>query len=169
MKRIGLAVALCLGLLATASAALGAAPQNQNAIPLDPDILAKQANDANWSLMWLGKGHYRLLVQNTSGVGYIDTFDWVAGVGMNVTSIISTSGGKCTVEARVIACVGKIKPPRCTCLPGGSMTIDFTATAPGSTDPNGVRNNTGDEGSTLAIKSFTPVPYHIPSSLNSDT
>lgn len=167
---MGLALALLLGVLSIAGPASAAAPAGQvNPNPIDPDTLAKEGSDANWSLLWLGNGKYRLLVQNTSGLGYIDTFDWVAGIGMNVTAITATSGGKCTVHERTIACVGKIKPPRCTCLPGGTMTIDFTATARGSTDPKGVRINYGDEGSTLAIKSITPVPYHIPSSLNDDT
>ena len=43
------------------------------------------------------------------------------------------------------------------------MTIDFTATAKAPPDPKGVRVSYGLLGSYLAIKTITPVPYHIPS------
>ncbi len=137
--------------------------------PIDPDTLAKQGSDANWSLRWLGNGKFQLFIQSTSGLGYIDSFDWVAGIGMKITAITSTSGGKCTLLNREIACVGKIKPPRLPCLPGGTMTVNFNATGDKPTDPKGVKVNYGDIGSYLAIKTITPVPYHIPSSLSNDT
>jgi hypothetical protein len=170
-----------VGLLVMSGSALGAGPQTQappqapagqqvNPNPIDPDTLAKQGSDAIWSLRWLGHGKYQLFIQSVSGIGYIDSFDWVAGPGMSITSVTSTKGGTCASHAQMIACVGKIKPPKCTCMPGGTMTVDFTATAARATDPKGDPIHYGDEGSSLAIKTVTPVPYHIPSSLdNNDT
>jgi len=157
-----------IGMLTASSCALGAAAAKQLPPPIDPDTLGKQGSDANWSLRWLGNGKYELLIQSTSGLGYIDSFDWVPGLGMHITAITSTVGGKCKLQSGSIACTGKLAPPKCTCLPGGSMTIDFTATTKTKPDPGGVKVSYGLLGSYLAVKSVTPVPYHIPSSLPSN-
>ena len=152
----------------------GAAP-SQSASPsappniIDPDLTGKQTQDVNWSIDWLGNGKYRLLVQNTSGVGFVNSFDWVAAPGMKITAVTSTSTGSCKVKNNVLACVGNLKPPKCTCLPGGSMTIEFTATGDNTTDPKGVQTSYGVQGSYIAVKTVTPVPYHIPSSLSASS
>jgi hypothetical protein len=155
-----------LAILFLCGTAVGAGPAKQLPPPIDPDTLAKQSNDANWSLRWLGNGKYELLIQSTSGLGYIDSFDWVPGLGMHITALTKTVGGNCTLHGGSISCTGKIAPPKCTCLPGGSLTVDFTATMKHPADPKGAAKvSYGLMGSYLAVKSITPVPYHIPSSL----
>jgi hypothetical protein len=136
----------------------------QTGPPIDSDQLAKGTTDANYALESLGKNRYSLYVQNTSNVGYINSFDWVAGPGLTVTAVTGASNGKCALKSGAIACVTRLSPPKCTCAPGGAMTIDFTMAGDQAQDPKGVRINFGSVGSYLAIKTITPVPYHIPSS-----
>jgi len=154
------AAALVLG---PGTSAFATAPQTGP--PIDSDQLAKGTTDANSTLESLGHGRYRLVVQNTTGVGYINSFDWVAGPGLTVTAVTGASKGKCTLRSGTIACVARLAPPKCTCLPGGTMTIDFKMSGDNATDPKGVRITHGVVGSYLAIKTITPVPYHIPSAL----
>jgi len=172
-----LALALCsaLALSGSALASSKAAPKPTaishaaSPTPIDPDLTGKSSADAAWSLQWLGNGKYQLLVQSTSGVGFIDSFDWVAGPGFTITSVTSSSQGKCALVGDAISCTGSLKPPKCTCLPGGSMTIKFTATGDTASDPKGTQEAYGEVGSYIAIKTVTPVPYHIPSSLNTSS
>jgi hypothetical protein len=160
---------LAISVLATGADAAKKKKHVSSPTAIDPDILAKSAADASWSLEWVAPGKYRLLVQSTSGDGFIDSFDWVAGPGFTITKVTASSSGSCAVKGDTIACVGHLQPPKCTCLPGGSMTIDFTATGDQVKDPKGVVNNYGEAGSYIAIKTITPVPYHIPSSLDTPT
>ena len=53
------------------------------------------------------------------------------------------------------------RPPKCTCEPGGSITITFTATVPAKVQAAGIQ--TGVVGGTLRLGRMTPVPYLIPS------
>lgn len=138
--------------------ALGALPPSP-----DPDQGAKQGNDAVVVVRQLPHGHYELLVQNTSGIGWIDSFQWVPPAGMRVTAITKSSLGKCSVAAGAISCTAKLQPPKCTCRPGGSMTIDFTASGRDPTTLDGHPLTLGVVGSYLRIGKMTPVPYHIPS------
>jgi hypothetical protein len=162
MKRAMIVIAVLMVLIAPASSFANTTPAPPPSI--DGDTLPKNSTDANWTLRWLGSGKYELLVQNTSGIGYINSFDWSPPLGMTLTKVTSSPGGKCSVVQNDIACKAKLKPPKCTCLPGGSITIDFTAK---SIDPKtAVATSYGAVGSYLVIKSLTPVPYHIPSELS---
>src|SRR5205807_716064 len=80
------------------------------------------------------RGLYQIEVDNTSGIGYINTFDWVPPPNMTITAITSTEGGRCSLQAGNISCVGGkkgIAPPKCTCLAGGKLTVNFTASGNG--------------------------------------
>lgn len=114
-------------------------------------------------------GKYQIEVQNTSGIGYINTFNWVPPPSMTVTAITSSEGGRCTLVNGGISCVGGkkgIAPPKCTCLPGGEMTVNFTATGNAPTFNGQFWTYYGIVGSHTDITSMTPVPYHIPSFLS---
>ncbi len=96
---------------------------------------------------------------------------------MTITAITSSEGGHChlgtsSTGTAMIACVGGKKglaPPKCTCLTGGVMTVNFTATTnPGPSFNGKYWTCYGIVGSSTDITSMTPVPYHIPSFLNSE-
>jgi len=114
-------------------------------------------------------GKYQLEIQNTSGIGFINTFNWVPPAGMTITAITSSEGGRCTLVGGDISCVaGKkgIAPPKCTCEAGGAMTVNFTATGDQPTFNGQYWTYYGVVGSRTDITSMTPVPYHIPSFLS---
>jgi hypothetical protein len=111
-------------------------------------------------------GKYRLSVNNTSGLGYINTFAWHPPVGMVITSITSSQGGKCSLVSGNINCRGGgkgIAPPKCTCEGGGVLTVDFTADGLKPTYNGQYWTYYGVGGADLQILTMTPVPYHIPS------
>jgi hypothetical protein len=134
----------------------------------DPDQAAKVSTDVNMSLQTLRTGTYRLVVQNQSGLGAIDTFAWVPGPGWRVTSVLRTSQGECEVVDAALACSGKIAAPkRCTCQPGGQMTITFRMTAP-PTPPRSKKLGTvvvGAVGGYISVKTVTLTKHHIPTEL----
>jgi hypothetical protein len=134
---------------------------------IDADTLPKGSTDANWVLRWLGHGKYALEVQNTSGIGYLNTFEWITPPGITIVSVTSTTGGSCKLVHGDISCAGTLKPPLCTCLPGGNLTTYFTAKGLNPTVSGGTTTNYGVAASYLVIKTVTPVPYHIPSALSS--
>jgi len=70
-------------------------------------------------------GKYQVEVDNTSGKGFINSFNWVPPAGLTITAITSTEGGHCTLVPNpvpgagtpMISCVGGQKgmaPPKCT-------------------------------------------------------
>jgi hypothetical protein len=110
-------------------------------------------------------GKYQVEVENTSDIGYINTFNWVPPNEMTIIAITSTKGGTCHLTNNVIMCTGAkhgIAPPKCTCHAGGRMTVNFTATGCSPTF-NGHWWTYRGCGSSTDITSMTPVPYHIPS------
>ena len=115
------------------------------------------------------KGLYQIEVDNTSGIGYINTFDWVPPPNMTVTAITSTEGGHCVINGSgAISCNagGKgIAPPKCTCLAGGALLVNFTASGNAPTYNGQYWTYYGVVGDWTHITSMTPVPYHIPSFL----
>jgi hypothetical protein len=115
---------------------------------------------------------YQLEVENTSGIGYINTFNWVPPASMTITAITSSEGGRCILTNGHIACKGGqkgIAPPKCTCLAGGTMLINFTATGNEPKFNGQFWTYYGVVGSYTQITSMTPVPYHIPSFLPETT
>ncbi len=134
----------------------------------DPDQAAKVSTDVNLSLETLKHGTYRLLVQNQSGLGAIDSFAWVPGPGWHVTSVIDTSPGKCLVVNAALACSGKIPAPkRCTCQAGGQMTVTFRMVGP--PDPPRSKKQgaivVGTVGGYFSVKTVTLTNHHIPTEL----
>jgi hypothetical protein len=131
---------------------------------LTVDFTAKRAGrgDAHVVVTFLDipRGLYRLSVENTSGLGYINTFNWEPPAGMTITAINSSQGGKCSLLSGAISCRGAGKgippPPQCICPGGGTLTVDFFADGLKPTYPlHGL-------GVALQILTMTPVPYHIP-------
>jgi hypothetical protein len=129
----------------------------------------RAAADSVETIRFLGDGKYQLEVQNTSDIGYINTFEWHPPPGLTLTAVTSSEGGRCQLRSGAISCRGGGKgltPPQCTCIPGGFLTVNFTATGLAPTISNGVVTHYGMVGSFLLITTVTPVPYHIPSFLS---
>jgi hypothetical protein len=157
----GLALSVAVIAAATATRAAADAPQT-----VDPNALSRGSSDAVVTVTWLSPGLYQLDVQNTSGIGFINQFTWVPPIGLTVTAVTSSEGGRCTLEGGDIQCSGNIAPPQCTCLPGGALSVNFTATGLEPTFANGYWTYHGMVGAYLQINQMTPVPYHIPSALS---
>jgi len=146
-----------------ASAATTAAAASPPAA--DPNTLGRGAGDAVVIVRWISVGSYQLDVENTSGIGFINQFNWVPPQGLTVTAVTSSEGGKCSLVNGDIQCNGNVAPPRCTCLAGGELTVNFTASGLQPTFANGYWTYYGLVGAYLQITRMTPVPYHIPSSM----
>jgi hypothetical protein len=152
-----LAASLVFGVHASSGATTTAAA--------DPNTLGKGSADAVTVVTWLSPGKYMLDVQNTSGIGFINQFTWVPPLGLTITAVTSSEGGRCSLVGGNIQCNGKVAPPTCTCRAGGELTVNFTATGLEPTFANGYWTYHGFSGDYLQIQQMTPVPYHIPSFL----
>src|SRR5579862_5368338 len=119
------AVLLLVGVEPAAATVRASAASAASAV--DPNTLGRGAGDAVAIVSWLSPGVYQLDVQNTSGIGFINTFSWSPPVGLTITAVTSSEGGKCSLLAGDIVCNGKIAPPTCTCQAGGDLTVTFTA------------------------------------------
>jgi hypothetical protein len=136
-------------------------PSPQLAAPLagvDPDQNPEASSDVSATVTSLGGGRYRLLVQNGSDVGFVNSFEWTPPAGVTVTGVTRSSTGRCELDAGAISCRATLRPPKCTCRPGGQMTIEFAARVPQSAD-----TQYGVAGGFVKIRELTPVPYLIPS------
>ena len=51
-------------------------------------------------------GTYQVEVVNTSGIGYINSFDWVPPAELKVIAVTGTKGGTCHLANNVISCTG---------------------------------------------------------------
>jgi hypothetical protein len=109
-------------------------------------------------------GYYRLDVHNTSGIGFIDGFNWTPPPGWTVTKLKKVTGGTCSISTkRPIVCSGKIDPPSCLCRGDGAiLSIEFTAKVPPNTTYDGHPLLFGSDHALLRITATTPVPYLIP-------
>ena len=151
--------------LLTCVHAAAAATSAAAAPAVDPNTLGRASADVVAIVRWVSPGSYQLEVENTSGIGYINAFSWDPPVNLTITAVTSSEGGKCTLEGGSIECTGKVAPPKCTCLAGGSLTVNFTAKGLEPTFANGYWTYYGFSGARLQIQQMTPVPYHIPSAL----
>jgi hypothetical protein len=131
---------------------------------VDPDQFAEGSNDANFVIRSTGNNHYELRVTNTSDVGFINSFTWLAPPQMTITSVTGSSRGSCQLADKNIFCGSvAIQPPKCTCESGGKMTVRFVATI-GDAKFNREHGIVGGlAGSFLRLGEMTPVPYVIPS------
>jgi hypothetical protein len=112
-------------------------------------------------------GKYQIELQNTSGAGAIDTFAWIPPSGLTLTRVDGAVGGTCRVAGNEILCSGPkrgIAAPICLCLPGGSLTVTFTARGYAPTFNGSYWTYYGIGGQTQ-ITSMTPNGSTIPSTL----
>jgi hypothetical protein len=153
----------------------------------DPDELDRGGVDVDTVIRSVGGNRYQLLIQNASDVGFINTFTWYvngnAGLAgkthaVNLLSVGKSTSGTCklAIDKNSIICTGMtIKPPTCTCLPGGTVTVDFTAVPDYAWlkgQPQGKKAVLPTQygifqNSQTVLGDMTPVPYHIPSYRNS--
>jgi hypothetical protein len=92
-----------------------------------------------------GKNHYKLTFSNTSGIGFIDAFQWYPPPGVQVLRVTGQTAGTCALVGLTgfggnqfktvvlhpnIMCRGvRMKPPSCTCkADGGEASVSFVAT-----------------------------------------
>jgi hypothetical protein len=129
----------------------------------DPDTKAESGSHANVVVRFLGKNHYQLRIVNTSDIGFINAFTWLAPRGLTVTAVTGSSDGTCRLSGNDIWCSGMaIRPPVCACRSGGRATVSFTAETASRSGPG---QSYGIQGSGVRIAAMTPVPYLIPSHL----
>jgi hypothetical protein len=117
-------------------------------------------------------GKYQLVIFNTSGIGYINSVNWLPPAGLTVTAITAVSGGSCRLDQGDIACDAKppgLAPPKCTCQTGGVMTVNFSATGDEPQFNGSWWIYHGLVGAYMQITAMTPVPYHIPSFIQPTT
>ncbi len=126
--------------------------------------------DATSVLRLLGPGKYELEIQNTSRIGYIDSFRWVPPPKLTITAITSSSRGKCQVDASgSIACVAKLRPPKCLCrASGGTVTVDFTTPPSVVLKIQGYAVSSSTLGARFQVVAMTAVPYLIASTLEEE-
>jgi hypothetical protein len=127
-------------------------------------------SDATAVLRPLGGGKYELEIQNTSRIGYINSFQWTPPPKMKILAVTSSSRGKCTVNsAGNIACASTLPPPKCLCRPsGGSVTIDFTTPPTVVLKIQGHTVNPGILGARLRIVAMTPIHYLVAATLEQE-
>lgn len=134
----------------------------------DPDQDPEATTDASVTVDALGTDRYRLIILNTSQIGYLNTFAWSPPALMSIKSIGTVSSGTCHLADGSIACAANLKPPTCSCkADGGALSVDFTAVTKAPKNDSRVRGrgpvNYGLAYSAVRIYSATPVPYLIPS------
>jgi hypothetical protein len=112
----------------------------------------------------LGGTSYELVVQNSSAIGAINTFNWAAPPGLTITAVTQSKGATCSLaQDGSIGCNGNLLPPTCLCTgSGGEATVWFTATGDQPTILNGHPVIHGLSWSYLHITVMTPVPYLVP-------
>jgi hypothetical protein len=119
--------------------------------------------DSITTLRLLHGQSYKLILLNTSGVGFIHTFTWVPPTGWEVNSLTGVHGANCRIDGGDLSCVGLVTPPTCLCSgDGGKVVVYLTirGTNHGSTDGHPVYY--GNEGEMTELKSMIPVPFLIP-------
>jgi len=127
---------------------------NEEAV--DPDSTSVGGQDLSATIVHPSGDRYRVVISNTSGIGYINALNWNPPDGMRITQITSSSAGRCRLSSgdQRIVCSGlKLKPPTCTCRSdGGELVVSFVAKNSG----------TGLLAGASAIVAATPVLKVIP-------
>jgi hypothetical protein len=120
--------------------------------------------DAETIIRPLTKGHYRVSVLNTSGIGFLNGFTWSPPPGWTIKSITKTTGAKCKLDSDgKVSCSGKVVPPSCLCkADGGTVTVDLAVSVHTAPLSKGKITGFGAVGAKLRITAMTPVPYLIP-------
>jgi hypothetical protein len=153
------ATALLAGLLTGCGGGSGATPSGHNVQPIVPQV--GLGVDAQTTVRAFPKSHFELLVANTSGLGYIDSFTWSPPPGAPIKAVIGSSAGHCRLLGQKISCaLVELKPPSCTCKgDGGIVAVSFVTD---DRADSSVRMLGYGQGG-LVISSVTPVLYFIPS------
>jgi hypothetical protein len=183
---------------------------------VDPDQEPESSADATSVVRSLSGDRYELSVTNTSDTGFINGFSWLPPGGIEVDRVLHASIGHCTLSAkgnwdplapalykfagetvqgssgiydsssREIVCDLALAPPKCSCEPGQTVTVDFVAHSTVSNNPGPVvSTRTGPGGrfvphivshdelgivnSWVEVDSMTPVPYKIPSYIGGES
>jgi hypothetical protein len=130
-------------------------PGNQT---VDPDLRTKGGADVAWVIRSLGNDRFELSIQNTSRIGYLETFDWRPPSGDTIESVTESSSGSCSLTDGQLHCESlHLKPPACLCQPGGTETVTITMH---TSDPD-----LSIQGSGLVVTEMTPILKNIPSRL----
>jgi hypothetical protein len=133
-------------------------PRNQRA---DPDSMPMGGGDLAYTVRSVGTDTYKLLIQNTSRIGFIDTVEFKPPYGAKIEAVETSTAGSCKVLAGRITCTGlHLKPPKCTCRAGGAATVTFKMRV---AVQHGLQ--TGLLTSAAQVDAMTPVPWQIPSEL----
>jgi hypothetical protein len=96
---------------------------------------------------------------------------------MQIEGVLKTTRGACRLSRGTLVCTAVLAPPKCSCQPGGSMTVDFVAhLAPPTTSVvsrsvggGSFKTETvphvhvGIVNGVVEVDAMTPVPYKIPS------
>jgi hypothetical protein len=132
----------------------------------DPDTANESGSDILTTLTALGSGHYDLLVVNDSPLGSINGFSWTPPPDLRVNAVSGSSSGHCALAKGVITCQATLVAPKCTCEPGGSVTVHFNGVIPGAYRRQIGATRPGFTYGSVMVESLTPVPYVIPSFLS---
>jgi hypothetical protein len=138
----------------------------------DPDSEAEGGSDGITTVSSLGNNRFQVTVQNDSALGTINAFTWVPPHGLRITAVTSSSTGSCRLDSGNIVCRATLTAPKCTCVPGGEITIRFKGVTPTVTSTLGGTKHlvtTGLQYGSLRVDSVTPVPYIIPTSPSEPT
>ena len=140
------------------------------ATDLEGDTNLVDNSDATAILRPLGRGRYQLEIQNTSRIGFINSFRWTPPARMKILAVTSSSRGKCTIDSTgAIACAATLPPPECLCRPsGGTVTIDFTTPPAVVLKIQGHTVDPGILGARLQIVAMTPIHYLIAATLEQE-
>jgi hypothetical protein len=107
----------------------------------------------------LRRGLYRITVAKTSRLDDGEAFNWAPPLGITITKITGSGGGKCTLVAGRISCHrgNRMASPR------SLLTVDFLASGLRPIFNGKYWTYYGATGAGLAqILMNTPVPYHVP-------
>jgi hypothetical protein len=111
----------------------------------------------------LGGDRFELYVENTSGIGFINSFTWSPPPGWKIKSIAKASGAACSLTGGIVRCTGSVRPPVCLCTgSGGNVTLDLVINGKTHGTANGKPVAYGAVGAKLELTKMTPVPFLIP-------
>ncbi len=119
--------------------------------------------DTETILRPLPRGHYRIEVLNTSGIGYLTGFTWTPPPGWTIHGLSKVTGAKCTLAAQKVTCSGTVAPPPCLCAgKGGTVKIDLAVSTPPPVRVHGKIEHFGTVGAKMRITHMRAVPFLIP-------
>jgi hypothetical protein len=126
-------------------------------------LIKVYGSDDSTVLRPLGGDRFELYVENTSGIGFINSFTWSPPTRWKIKAITKASGASCSLSAGLVHCVGSVRPPECLCSgSGGNVTLDLVIDAKTKGTMSGKPILYGAEGAFLQLTKMTPLPFLIP-------